>query len=263
MKTLIIGNGYIGSRLVKALPSHLPYKVIGRQDNIETAIMSFAPSVIFNCAGYSGVPNVDACEGEKEKTLRDNLVLPHKLAYLAEKYRIVLAHVSSGCIYQGGPFVESDTPNFTGSFYSLSKKLAEEAIRQWSKHYNLRIRMPFSGAKEPKNLLVKLSSYPRLVNYTNSLTHVDEAIAVMVYLVYMSLPFGTYNIVNPGTISTKEIADMLGISPIWVSHKDFDKMVLAPRSECSLDCSKVLQFVEMRDVRTALSESINQLRSAK
>jgi len=262
MKYLVIGNGYVGRRVIALLAkSGRPYIVADRTSDIE-AIMasSFTPRVVFNCAGYTGVPNVDACETEKEKTLRDNLLLPQRLVRVCERWSAILVHVSSGCLYQGGPWTEEDPPNFSGSFYSLSKILAEDTVRTWARHYTFRIRMPFSGANEPKNLLIKLKNYPRLINYTNSLSHIDDAVKAMIALVYNQAPFGTYNVVNPGIISTEEIARMMKLKPEWVSREEFSHMIVAPRSECTLSTAKLEQFVDIRPVYDALRKSIKEMK---
>ena len=59
------------------------------------------PSLVINAAGFSGKPNVDACEMTRAETLLGNVLLPHMLAMACAEGGIPLGHVSSGCIYTG------------------------------------------------------------------------------------------------------------------------------------------------------------------
>ena len=56
---------------------------------------------VINAAGYTGKPNVDACESNKEDTLHGNVLWPQILTDWCILNDIPLGHVSSGCIYQG------------------------------------------------------------------------------------------------------------------------------------------------------------------
>ena len=83
-------------------------------------------TVVINCAGYTGKPNVDACELNKDQAILGNIVLPTMLSEVCESRELPFVHISSGCIYNGDDkhFSEDDEPNFTfntGSFYSGTK----------------------------------------------------------------------------------------------------------------------------------------------
>ena len=61
-----------------------------------------------------------------------------------------------------------------------------------------------------------------------------------------------YNVVNPEALSTKEVIDELNhrgfqLNPNWVSVESLN--LAAPRSNCVLDCSKVLEIYPMRNER--------------
>lgn len=256
MRIFVIGKGYVGRRVIDSLSCADQVIVGDRRSNLESVIRDYRPELVFNCAGYSGVPNVDACEDNKEQTLRDNFLLPLKLIRAAAGAGIPVAHMSSGCLYMGHQlYKEADPPNFTGSFYSLSKVLAEETVREYPEHYIFRIRMPFSGKYEAKNLLVKLLTYPKLVDYYNSITQIDQAVAAMSHLVLTGAPFGTYNIVNSPPVWTHEIAQILGIKANWVHRSFFNTMVKAPRSECTLEALKLSKEFRMQDTYEALRQA--------
>ena len=80
--------------------------------------------VAVNCSGYTGKPNVDACEDEKWKCWEYNVTAPVRTAETLNLFRIPVIHISSGCIYEGDEFFTEDhMPNFGlytdhSSFYS-------------------------------------------------------------------------------------------------------------------------------------------------
>ena len=118
---------------------------------------------VINAAGYTGKPNVDACEKNKEDTLHGNVLWPQILTNWCTLNDIVLGHVSSGCIYQGRrddgkPFTEEDAPNFTweknnGSFYSGTKAIGEKVVSKWNKSYVWRLRIPFEENNNSRNYI--------------------------------------------------------------------------------------------------------------
>ena len=56
---------------------------------------------VINAAGYTGKPNVDACELHKDDTIHGNVIWPTILTDWCILNDIPLGHVSSGCIYEG------------------------------------------------------------------------------------------------------------------------------------------------------------------
>jgi nucleoside-diphosphate-sugar epimerase len=79
---------------------------------------------VINAAGYTGKPNVDACELHKADTIHGNVIWPTILTDWCILNDIPLGHVSSGCIYEGRrtddqPFTEDDEPNFNFKYNKL------------------------------------------------------------------------------------------------------------------------------------------------
>ena len=120
---------------------------------------------VINAAGYTGKPNVDACELDKESTIHGNIVWPQILTDWCMLNDITLGHVSSGCIYSGRrldgePFTEEDEPNFSFvqnncSFYSGTKAIAEKIVSKWNKNYIWRLRIPFEENNNSRNYISK------------------------------------------------------------------------------------------------------------
>ena len=59
------------------------------------------PEFLINAAGYTGKPNVDACELHKTECLFGNAVFPGLVAQACNEAGVPWGHVSSGCIYTG------------------------------------------------------------------------------------------------------------------------------------------------------------------
>src|SRR5579885_1102140 len=98
MKVLTLGQGFVAD--------HLPYPNINvRLDTSSKAIDFFLdtykPSVLINCIGKTGRPNVDWCESNREITAATNTALPILLAESCAKKGVHLIHIGSGCIYFG------------------------------------------------------------------------------------------------------------------------------------------------------------------
>ena len=113
----LIGHGYVGEHIAKEMSEqNISHHWIRHTDSIPDDT-----SVIINAAGYTGSPNVDACEIHKQETIDGNVIWPVKLERNFPSTPIV--HISSGCVYTGyqKQFTEDDHPNFdfgNGSFYS-------------------------------------------------------------------------------------------------------------------------------------------------
>ena len=59
------------------------------------------PDFLINAAGYTGKPNVDACEIHRADTLQGNTIFPVMVAHACAAQGVPFGHVSSGCIYAG------------------------------------------------------------------------------------------------------------------------------------------------------------------
>ena len=76
--------------------------------NVLRVLREVKPDFLVNCAGYTGKPNVDACEKHQADTLLGNVSLPQTLAQAWEVANVPWGHVSSGCIYAGAKIVQPD-----------------------------------------------------------------------------------------------------------------------------------------------------------
>ena len=213
---------------------------------------------LINAAGYTGRPNVDACELHKTECLAGNAVLPGVIRAACERADVPWGHVSSGCIFTGTKpdgtgYSETDSPNFSFrqnncSFYSGCKALGEELLRGAEHCFVWRLRIPFNQVDSPRNYISKMMRYERLLDATNSLSQLDEFAEACVACWVRKVPFGLYNLTNPGSVTTREVVELIrkyGLSSkqfeFFDSEDQFMKLAAkTPRSNCVLDSSKAV-----------------------
>jgi dTDP-4-dehydrorhamnose reductase len=262
---LLGGSGYVGNAYQALLKRKgLPFRSLRRSDidysdagTLRKELTRQRPEFLINAAGYTGKPNVDACELHKAECLFGNAVLPGIIAQVCEEAGVPWGHVSSGCIYSGdGPaedgFTEDDAPNFTFrsnhcSFYSGTKGLGEEVLAGRPNVFVWRLRIPFDGVDNPRNYLTKLMRYQTLLEATNSISELDEFVEATLACWTKRVPFGTYNVTNPGKVTTHEVVELIRRSGVcqkefkfFPSEAEFMRTAAkTPRSNCVLDPSKL------------------------
>ncbi len=289
MIVVLGATGFIGQAFVRALRQNGQQYVAASRcqvdyynpDRLSKFLSETGANFLVNAAGYCGHPNVDACEEHKAECLDANSVLPGRICEACQRKGIPWGHVSSGCIYtgqraDGGGFRESDTPNFTFrsspcSFYSGSKALGEEILEKSAACYVWRARVPFNHVDHPKNYLSKLLRYQRLLEATNSLSHLDEFVTACLDCWRLRVPYGTYNLTNGGCVRTSEVVAMLRRTiasdrdfQFFASEKEFMQLAAkTPRSHCVLDNTKALAAgLRFREVHDALEKSLDQWQPA-
>lgn len=276
MILILGGSGYVASAYADYLSSRgIPFQSVSRLGVdysdpalLEALIRQTKATFVVNTAGFTGKPNVDACELQKAETLMGNAVLPGRIRAACESTGTPWGHVSSGCIYSGRrddgePFREEDEPNFSFrrgpcSFYSGSKALGEEVLADADGCYIWRLRIPFNHEDSLRNYLIKLLRYPKLLEAENSISHLQEFVRATFETWEKRIPFGTYNVVQPGSVTTRQVTEWIleegrdreanGRSNPFPSQFEFfdseeDFMRVAaktPRSNCVMDSSKIL-----------------------
>jgi UDP-glucose 4,6-dehydratase len=255
-------SGYIGEAFVAEVKKRkLDYRSVSRQNFDYTdfrtllgALKKAKPDFVVNAAGFTGKPNVDACENQKGETVAGNVTLAQTVASACDVAGIKLGFVSSGCIYTGAKvrrecgtwavednlteplvsellsqrservagFSESDEPNFSFahnncSFYSGTKALAEEAMKGFPDFYVWRLRIPFDEFDGHRNYLSKVQRYAKVYQNWNSISHRADFVGACLDTWLQKVPGGAYNVVNPGYVSTEEVVEKirLRLLPKW------------------------------------------------
>ena len=90
--------------------------------------------------------------------------------------------------------------------------------------------------------------YERLLDATNSLSQLDEFAEACVACWVRKVPFGLYNLTNPGSVTTREVVELIrkyGLSSKQFEFFDSEDQFMSlaaktPRSNCVLDSSKAV-----------------------
>lgn len=290
MIILLGGSGHVGGAFQKHLTGlNIPFEVVSRRavdysnsERLVAFLRERRPEFVINAAGFTGRPNVDACEIAKTECLAGNAVLPGIVRAACEAASVPWGHVSSGCIFtgtrpDGSGFHEDDAPNFSFrtnncSFYSGCKALGEEVLSGADQCFIWRLRIPFSEIDSPRNYISKMMRYDRLLEARNSLSQLDEFAAACFDCWQKRVPFGTYNLTNPGSVSTRDVVDLIrkhGLSSKAFSFFDSEEQFMAkaaktPRSNCVLDVSKAQAAgIHMTPVHEALEKAMRSWQWAK
>jgi dTDP-4-dehydrorhamnose reductase len=306
---LLGASGYIGQAFALELEKRrhpllrLSRKELNyaRFDTLLRFLRETRPAFVINAAGYTGKPNVDACEIARADTLLGNTLLPQTIAEACAAADVSWGHVSSGCIYSGAKildagtlrtekdllrpelmalvekspkdirgFTETDPANFSFrdlpcSFYSGTKALAEEAVAGLGRSYLWRLRIPFDEFDSPRNYLSKVQRYAKVYDNVNSISHRNDFVRACLDLWECRAPFGTYNVTNPGFVTTRRVVEAIEriLKPnrrfeFWENDQEFYRIAAkTPRSNCVLDVSKLLSAgVTVRPVDEALEEAL-------
>lgn len=281
MKILILGKGYIGNYLAKGNTKHKIVHISKSDVNYEDPdnLVKFLhketdyPKAdfdwIINCSGYTGRPNVEACETDKENCYHYNVTVPLFITKVANRFRIPIIHIGSGCIYDGypHPYTEDHLPNFgadsnLSSFYSKTKD-AFEKLSEHFERYIFRIRIPFNGIPESKNYLWKLLNYSNLISQQNSITNVDDLVSFVYKFIEKKRLLGIYNVTNKGSIDAKTVTEILkqnGLeNPNWNFVEIKDANFKVGRSNCVLDTTKIEDLgLGLPTVKESLEKAIKQ-----
>lgn len=277
-KILVLGSsGYVGSHIIKSLENR-SVKHVGL--NRKTAVDIFNPfslsefindnkiTELINCIGYTGKPNVDACEQNKTDCFLYNTVLPDRIGLACLLSNITWGHVSSGCIYDqyiDGGYTEEDEPNFCFgykcSYYSGTKAMSEQLLRKFHNCYIWRLRIPFTNIDSDRNYISKLLSFKTLNNKQNSLSDLNEFSNACIDCIINKLPVGIYNLTNSDSISASEVIEMA--KQIWNKNIEYDVSEpdilhsITPRSNCTLNNSKALKFgLKLSDVKKSIRTAL-------
>ncbi|HEY1661491.1 MAG TPA: sugar nucleotide-binding protein [Verrucomicrobiae bacterium] len=253
MIILLGASGYIGEAFTKELQRRKKEFISLSRKQVDytrfDALLDFLKEkkakFVINSAGYTGKPNVDACELAKANTLAGNALLPQTIAHACAALNIPWGHVSSGCIFSGAKivdggftlvekdmtkpemralvertpervhgFTETDTPNFSFrdqpcSFYSGSKALGEEAIAGIGQSYIWRLRIPFDEFDNARNYLSKVQRYSKVYDNVNSISHRSDFVQASLDLWEKGAPYGIYNVTNQGLVTTRQVVTLI------------------------------------------------------
>lgn len=211
-------------------------------------IMSIAPSLVINCAGYT---DVDGCESNTTQAYQVNADGAAYIAEACENAGAKLIHISTEYVFDGTkdiPYTEDDTPNPL-SEYGRSKTAGERAIQRRLKDCVI-VRTSWLYGPNGKNFV---DTVLRLADEKDEITMVNDQrgaptftvdLADGIYRLSKSGVNGIYHLANGGWCTWYEFAEkalalagkQLKMRP--VSSDELNRPAARPRN-CMLDCSKI------------------------
>lgn len=272
MKILIIGKGYLGTRMAESWPDAvITDKIIKSKEDVLKLIDEHKPDAILNAAGITGKPNVDWCEDHQLETIEGNTILPIEIAKACQERGVYLLHLGTGCIFYGssshadGVWREDDYANPV-AVYTRSKYAADLVLTTLPNIGIARLRMPIDDHPCPPNLIDKLVRYHKVVDVINSVTVVEDLIMACRKLLEKKAE-GVFHTVNPGAIRHREIIGMYTelVDPDftceWVTEEELVEQGLAKkkRSNNIMDSSRLeVLGIHMRPVKEALRDAMEK-----
>lgn len=282
MKILVYGSkGWIGNQFIEILENkNLEfYKGESRLDNNDTLIQEIddiKPTHIITFTGrthgeidgkkYTTIDYLEQ-EGKLLENVRDNLYSPILLAELCKQRKIHYSYLGTGCIFKYdnniSSFNEDALPNFFGSSYSVVKGFTDRLLHLYNDSVlNLRIRMPITGSRNPRNFITKITSYDKICSIPNSMTVLPELLPLVLDMMEKNIT-GTINLTNPGLISHNEILEMYKeiVDPDFTwnnfSQEEQRKILAADRSNNLLDTTKLeTLYPQVKDIKTSVRECL-------
>lgn len=233
MKILVYGGkGWIGSQFIRLLDNKEITYYIGesRADDtisLTNEIDKINPTHVVSFIGrthgkigekvYSTIDYLEE-EGKLVENIRDNLYSPLLLAEICNIRNIHYTYLGTGCIFkydeehpfgkEKNGFDTKSLPNFFGSSYSIVKGFTDRIMQLYSANtLNLRIRMPITNEKNPRNFITKIVNYEKICSVPNSMTVLPDLLPVIIDMMKTGIT-GTINFTNPGLISHNEILEM-------------------------------------------------------
>ena len=118
MTIVLLGaSGYVGEAFRRALRQQdEPFEALSRRqwdytryETLVEYLRSRQPAFLINAAGFTGKPNVDACEAARADTLQGNTLFPLTVSHACAATGTPWGHVSSGCIYSGAKIGDGES----------------------------------------------------------------------------------------------------------------------------------------------------------
>ena len=256
-RVLICGNGYVGGYVFAQLSKNTSLEVTLEskatldytdeyylRDYLEEQRFDY----LINAQGYTGRPNVDAAERDKEACWKYNVQVPVMFNTVCRELHVQPIHITSGCIFTGydKAWSEADEPNFgvfnsAASFYSTSKHAFESVS---DNGITIRIRMPFCDTLNERSYLTKIHKYDDLISAVNSKTYIPELVDFIEQIIEDERKgHDVVHFTNPEPLETAGVVELMKEYGLenenwsWVDLKDLN--LAAGRSNCILDTTKL------------------------
>ena len=254
---LVVGNGYVGGYVFAQLNANkdLDCRLESKSTTDYTDEWELRELLnegefdyLVNAQGYTGRPNVDAAENDKEACWKYNVQVPVMFNAVCRDLHVQPIHITSGCVFAGydKAWSEADEPNFgvfnpDASFYSTSKHAFESVS---DNGITIRIRMPFCDTLHERSYLTKIHKYDNLISAVNSKTYIPELVDFIEQIVVDGRTgHDVVHFTNPEPLETAGVVELMREAGLenknwsWVDFEDLG--CKANRSNCILDTTKL------------------------
>lgn len=219
-RVLLIGRGHLGSFLrdLWDIPPELHWT--GEMAGLDsTHLWRLRPSVVINTAGKT---DLRWCEDNSLECFRCNVTAPLSIYRSIKNVfndRVLYIHLSSGCIWDGpfnsdGGAFQPDDPPTPACFYSWTKACCDALLmaEATAPLLILRPRQVYSPVRSPRNTLMKLNGYQKLLDIPNSMTSANtiaRTIETMIGKINDSTQARILNVYDLGFTSPYEVGVFL------------------------------------------------------
>ena len=268
-KAIVVGRGQVGKHLANFINDHFP--TLWWCDDIETLdaqrLSHLGPLAVVNAAGKT---DLQWCEENAREAFRCNVSAPLGLLRACQFNHVPLIHLSSGCIWDG-PYIRGlgfkpeDRPT-PASYYAWTKAACDSMMMAEARvGLNiLRPRQVFSGVWTPRNLLVKLLNYEKLLATPNSMTSLKTIADTVLILLRNPGWTRTWNVYDRGIITPLRVGEMLAEAglrdvPEEISKDELNSWHKPRRVDTVLHDRWFEHVVNPPSVEDTLKEAINAL----
>ncbi|XBH67027.1 hypothetical protein VPH35_095473 [Triticum aestivum] len=138
---------------------------------------------------------------------------------------------------------EEHKPNFTGSFYSKTKAMVEELLKEYKNLCTLRVRMPISSdLNNPRNFITKISHYDKVLRWQKGTCGASGTSPILAW----SATMGFWRCIR---------STCMDPSYKWTNFtlEEHAKVIVAPRSNNEMDAAKLKrEFPELLSIKDSL-----------
>jgi dTDP-4-dehydrorhamnose reductase len=280
VRILVTGaGGQVGAEVVALLGAQPHHEVVGLdhagldcgdRDAVEQVVGSVLPDAVVHCGAWT---NVDGCEADPDRALRDNGLAVRHVAVAASRVGAHVTHVSTDYVFSGDldrPYTEWDVVG-PRSVYGRSKLAGEVELGQHATSWTL-VRTSWVFGRRGGNFVDTMLRVAReggtlrvVDDQRGSPTYAPDLAEALVRLT-VGRHVGTYHVTNQGTCTwhrfAEEIVAGAGLAertgPVAaISSTELDRP--APRPANSVLANTALRLSGLpllRDYHEALADKL-------
>lgn len=280
MKYLVTGvKGQLGFDVVRELKERYPNEIIKGIDiedlditddfAVNNYINSFNPDVVFHNAAYTAVDNA---EDNEDLVNRVNVFGTSNLVAACKNVGAKIIFISTDYVFDGtkeGYYNVDDMPNPL-SIYGKSKLLAENIVKNYEKHFIVRISWAFgkNGNNFVKTMLRLAETRTEIsvvVDQIGSPTYTYDLARLLVDL-SLTTKYGIYHATNEGVCSWNEFAKKIfeltnkNILVNEILSKDYKTKAIRPKNS-KLSKDKLIEkgFKQLPNWEDALERYLKEI----